>query len=131
MDEYQVSVVKFAKHTNLMLRYVDPTTGKQKHKSAKTTKRTEAVKAAGKWEEELRSGVVQSSKVTWAQFRERYESEVLNTLAPATDQKVQSIFKAVETHIKPLLLSNYLKTRFRVSFQKRRYQINAQASCRS
>ena len=29
------------------------------------------------------------------------------------------------------ILSNYLKTRFLVSFQYRRYQINAQASCRS
>jgi hypothetical protein len=101
MDEIKVSVVKFPDRTNLMLRYIDPITGKQSYKSAATAKRSEATEAAGKWESDLRAGVVQSSNVTWPQFRERYEREVLTSLAATTDKKAQGVFNAVEKHIAP------------------------------
>ena len=104
MDNINVTVVKFPDRENLMLRYIDPVTGKQKHKSAGTPKRSEANKAAGKWEDELRSGVVQVSKITWAQFRERYESDVLAFAAPATDRKVQGIFDSIERILHPVRL---------------------------
>jgi hypothetical protein len=42
MDEIRVTVVKFTGRTNLMLRYVDPVTKKQIHKSAETSKRADA-----------------------------------------------------------------------------------------
>jgi integrase len=87
-----------------MLRYIDRTTGKQIHKSAETSNRKDAGKAAGKWEAELRGGVVQPSKVTWAEFREKYESEVLTSLAWTTDLKAQGRLNAVEKYINPLRL---------------------------
>src|SRR5204863_7579791 len=61
-------------------------------------------KAAGKWEDELRTGIVQVSKVTWLQFRERYESDVLALAAPATDRKVQGIFDSIERILNPIRL---------------------------
>ena len=57
MSEIKVTVVKLPDRDNLMLRYIDPMTGKQKHKSAGTTNRKEAAKAAGKWEAELREAL--------------------------------------------------------------------------
>lgn len=77
-DEIKVTVCKYPDRKNLVLRYVDPITGKQRTKSAGTTIESEAIKAAGKWEDELRSGRYQSpSKLTWAEFRKRYENEKL------------------------------------------------------
>ncbi len=97
MSEIKVTVVKLPDRDNLMLRYIDPMTGKQKHKSAGTTNRKEAAKAAGKWEAELREGRYQAPlKMTWAAFRERYEDEVLSSLAPTTDEKVSAVFNKLE-----------------------------------
>ena len=101
MDEIRVTVVKFSKRANLMLRYIDPVTKKQIHKSAETTKRADAAKAAGRWEDELRTGKFCGSKISWADFRQRYEDEVLASLAPATDEKVSTIFNSLEKHIAP------------------------------
>jgi integrase len=100
MDEIKVTVTKYADRSNLLLRYVDER-GQLKHKSAKTTKMSEALKAAGKWQEELKNGVVQSSSITWDDFRERYEDEVLASLADATGAKVQGVFNGVEKHVGP------------------------------
>ncbi len=100
-NEIRVSVVRFPKRTNLMLRFIDPVTKKQVHKSAGTSKAGEAQKAAGKWEDELRSGKYCGSKITWADFRRRYEDEVLASLAAATDRKVSAIFDSVEKHVGP------------------------------
>lgn len=96
MDEIKVSVVKFPDRTNLVLKFIDPATGRQKYRSAKTIIRRDAERAAAQWENELREGIADCRKVTWAQFRERYELEVLASLADGTDQKVQGIFNAVE-----------------------------------
>jgi integrase len=103
-DEIKVSVVKFRDRPNLMLKCIDPATGKQKYRSAKTIVRREAERAAAQWETELREGIVDCRKVTWSQFRQRYETEVLASLADATDQKVQGVFNAVEKHVGPIRL---------------------------
>ncbi len=106
MDEIKVTVVNYPDRPNLMLRHIDPTTGKQKHRSAKTTNKRDAERAAAQWENELLQGIVDCRKVTWAQFRERYENEVLPSLAAATDQKVQGVFNAVEKYLAPIRLQD-------------------------
>jgi len=103
-DEITVSVVKFTAKPFLILRAFDPATGKTTHRSSKTTKRSEAAKLAGLWEEELRNGVVQASNVTWSAFREKYEDEVLASLAPTTDLKAQGRLNALEKYLKPIRL---------------------------
>ena len=55
-EEIKVTVCKYPDRPNLVLRYIDPLTGKQKTKSAGTSDEGEAIKAAGKWEDELRTG---------------------------------------------------------------------------
>jgi len=84
-DEIRVTVCKYPDRANLVLRFIDPVTGRQKTKSAGTADEGEATKAAGKWEDELRSGRYEApSRLTWADFRRRYEDEKLTTLAEKT-----------------------------------------------
>lgn len=81
----KVHVVKYANRPNLEMRYLDPQTGKQVAKSAKTSRRRDAERTAAKWEAELREGRYhRQSRMTWAEFRERYEEEKLATLSPKT-----------------------------------------------
>src|SRR4051794_2704609 len=55
-DTIRVHVVKYPDRENLVMRYVDPFTGRQVQRSTKTTNKRDADKAAGKWEAELREG---------------------------------------------------------------------------
>ena len=76
---------------------MDPVTGKQKTQSAGTPNESEAIKAAGKWEDELRSGRYQApNKTTWAEFRRRYTTENLNSLAPKTRETAETSLNHVE-----------------------------------
>ena len=104
VDEIRVSVIKYPDRENLVLRYVDPLSGKTRCKSSGTDKRSEATKIAGQLENDLRAGAVQPSKVTWAAFRQRFENEVLANLAKATDTKVSGIFDSLERVLRPVWL---------------------------
>lgn len=65
---------------NLQLYYVNPLTGKEKSRSAKTADRAKANRAAARWEEELASGL-DPTKANWTDFRNRFEAEHLAQLA--------------------------------------------------
>jgi integrase len=101
-----------------MLRYRDPFTKKFTTKSSGTRDEKEALKAADKWQDELRGGRYKpTSKVRWEDFRNKYESEVAAGLADNTQTRISGIFDSVENHIKPERvrditsgqLSNYVK----------------------
>jgi integrase len=82
-------------------------TGKQKTKSAGSPDEKEAERAAAVWEDELRSGRYQAaSKVTWAEFRQRYEAERLLALAPSTRHTANDSFDHLERIINPGRLSS-------------------------
>jgi hypothetical protein len=75
-DEIKVTVCKYPDRENLVLRYIDPVSGKQKTKSAGTPDESEAIGKAAVWQDELTSGRYQApSRLTWAEFRKRYERE--------------------------------------------------------
>lgn len=96
MSEIKVTVSNYGRKY-LYMRYKDPLTGAVVAKSTKTANMKEAVKVAAKWEAELQEGRYKpASKVTWTEFRERYENEVLPSLAPATALKAAGVFNAVE-----------------------------------
>jgi hypothetical protein len=103
MDAIKVFVVKYPDRNSLVLCYTDKD-GKHKAKGAGTTIKRDAERAAAVWERELRAGIVDCGKVTWVQFRERYENEVLASLAENTDKKVQGVFNAVEKYLAPVRL---------------------------
>lgn len=102
MEEIRVTVVKFGDRKHLQMQYRDPITGKKKTRSTRTTSHRDAERAAAKWEAELREGRYKPpSKVTWEEFRRRYEDEVLPSHAENTDGKVASVFNAVEKFLNP------------------------------
>jgi integrase len=107
MDDIKVTVVKFGDREHLQMQYRDPITGRKKTRSTKTTTRREAEREAAKWESELRKGRSHDGgKITWSDFRDRYENEVLASLAKNTDEKVGTVFNTVERIINPSKLRN-------------------------
>ena len=105
---YRVYVVKFRDCKNLVMRYKDPVTGKYERSTTYTDPQTgevfttgdnrkEAKKLAARWEADLNAGRAQSRyATTWATFRERYEDEVVPSLAPRTADKITTTFNGVE-----------------------------------
>lgn len=101
-DRIKVHVCKYPDRANLVLLYKDPLTGKHVTKSAKTTSERNALKAAGEWEDQLRTGrYAAPSRVTWADFREKYENEVLVGLAYSTRHKYGCTLDVVERVLNP------------------------------
>jgi len=130
-EEIRVHVVDKGR-TNLYLRYVDPITGKHVTKSAGTSNEAEARKAAGSWETELRNGLYKSpSKVTWSEFRERYESEVLPGLSEGSWGKIFATFNDIETHTPVDRLMSLTSERISLWQQKLRSAGQAETTIKS
>ena len=98
MHDIRVYVVDF-RRKYLQMRYTDPITGKRVARSTGVprSRRREAERVAAAWEHDLREGRYKTpSKVMWAEFRIRYEDEVLPGLARNTAGKASATFNAVE-----------------------------------
>ncbi|MEN6496074.1 MAG: site-specific integrase [Thermoguttaceae bacterium] len=105
--DIKVTVVKYPDRKFLMMRYTDPITGKQKARSTGTTIRREAERIAAKWEQQLQEGRYQPTrKISWADFRERYESEKLSSLAESTQKTAATAMNHLERVINPLRLAS-------------------------
>jgi integrase len=99
-DEIAVKVNSYGPGRPLSLVYFDPISGKKKAKSSGTTDWREAERLAGELEKELRVGrYTPPSKLTWAEFRKRYESEKLSALSP----KTAISFKTAANHLERVL----------------------------
>jgi len=86
-EEICVKVNSYGPGRPLSLVYFDPISGKKKAKSAGTTDRRQAERAAGDLEKELRAGrYTPPSKMTWGQFVDRYKAEKLSSLRPKSRQ---------------------------------------------
>jgi integrase len=104
----RVHVVAYGDCKNLVLRYLDPDTGKPvrstKYRDPQTGIETEtgdnrklARKLAAQWEADLNSGRDQGRHATtWQQFRLRYEIEVVPGLADRTADKIRTVLDALE-----------------------------------
>ncbi|MBC7853998.1 MAG: site-specific integrase [Pirellulaceae bacterium] len=105
-DEIKVNVVEYTDRTHYLLQWFDLGSGKKKTKTSTvdraTGNRKEAEKEAGKLEDDLEKGRYSAPKrMTWAQFRERYEAEVVVTLKATTAKKLDTVFDALEEYIGP------------------------------
>lgn len=101
-EPIQVRIVRYADRSHLLLRYEDPTTGKRKTRSARTTNLREAERAAAAWQAELRSGSARKvDRITWSEFRERYELEKLASLSSHTVSSTATAFNHLEKIIDP------------------------------
>lgn len=118
MDEIKVRVVEFGDRKHYQMQYRDPMNGRKVTRSTgvecsgRKRERTEAERVAAKWEAEVREGRYHSpSKITWQDFRERYEREVLSGLAQTTDLKVSGVFNAIENILNPTRLNELTAAR--------------------
>src|SRR4051794_1528398 len=108
MDEIKVKVIEYADRSHYLMAYKCPLSGKRKWKATEVARdgskkaRAEAEREAGKWQAELREGRYKpKNRTTWAEFRERYEDEVLPKLSKETEKKVQTAFGLVEEFMAP------------------------------
>jgi integrase len=102
MGDIEVRVHSYGPGRPLGLVYFDPITGKKVAKSAETYDHDEAVKKAGVLEDELRSGRYKpAAKITWGDFRERYETERLASQSPSSIKTAGTAFNLVERVINP------------------------------
>jgi len=85
-----------------MMRYVDPVTGKQKTRSTRTSNRRNAERAAAKWEAQLLEGRYHPpTRISWSEFRERYEDEKLASLSANTFEAASAAFNHLEAIVHP------------------------------
>jgi integrase len=85
-----------------MMTYKDPITGKKVAKSSGTTDRREAERAAAVWQDELNSGRYQApSRLTWKEFRERYETEKSAAMSESTQKECRVTFDHLERVVSP------------------------------
>ncbi len=113
MAEIKVKVVEFGDRKHYQMQYVDPVTRKKKTRSTGVVKtglkkdRTEAERVAAKWEAELREGRYSTvGKVSWAAFRQRYESEKVPSLAEGTALQIQAVMNQIEALVNPQRLAD-------------------------
>ena len=123
-EAIKVTVCKYPDRANLVLRFIDPVTGKQKTKTAGTPDEDAAIGKAAVWEDELRTGRYQAaSKLTWAEFRKRYETEKLATLAERTQATAGIAMGHIERVLNPDKLAKLTATtmsRFQAELRKPR-----------
>ena len=101
-EEIVVRVASYGPNRSLMLTWFDPVSDKKKARSAHTTNRREAERAAALLQAELEAGNYRSpSKITWADFRTQYEGQRLATLSEKTRSTVGSALNWVENTVAP------------------------------
>lgn len=97
---------------NLVLRWVDPESGREKQKSARTSNRKTAERVAGELEADLRKGRYESpSRLSWEVFRERFEQEKLAILAPGSMVAYASSLNVMERYLNPAKVSDLTASR--------------------
>lgn len=123
-DEIKVTVASYGEGRCLMMTYKDPITGKKVAKTSGETDRTKAERAAAVWQDELNSGRYQApSKLTWAEFRKRYETEKLTALARRTQDTAGIAMDHLERILNPdklVKLTPAALSRFQAELRKPR-----------
>ena len=112
MEDIKVHVTKYPDRNNYVMRYADPITGKRVARSTGTTKHRDAIKAAAKWEAELREGrYAAPSRMTWEGFRDKYENEIVSGMAESSQEKVGYVLDVLERTINPQRLRDITAAR--------------------
>lgn len=100
-DRIKVYVVKFGDRPALQLQWRDRE-GRLNTRSAKTKDRRVAKAAASDLEYELSRGLhFESSKLPWAEFRQRFEAEYLPERRPTTQDKYDGVLNVFEAKVNP------------------------------
>jgi integrase len=106
-NDISVRVTKYPDRPFYMMRFTDPTTGRRCARSTGTKHRREAERKAALWEKELRDGKYRPvSRISWNDFREKFETEKGASLAKNTLDASISAFNHVERIVSPSQLSS-------------------------
>ena len=107
-ESITVWVAEFGDRAHYQLQWRDPITNRLRTKSTRIRRsglardRKVAERMAGELEAKLNAGeAVIPSRFLWADFRARYEAEVVPGLAPRTGEKIASVFDRFEAEINP------------------------------
>jgi integrase len=101
-EEKQVWLVK-PEGRPYQIRWLDPETGKTRSKTTKTNRRRDAERLAGKLEADLVAGKLSTtSRITWSDFKERYESQFLVDQADNTCNIVATVFSKLDAALPAL-----------------------------
>lgn len=107
METIKVHVCRQKGRTNLAMRYVDPETGKQVWRTAGTANHNKAIKAAAVWESELREGRYNKrQRITWDDFRDRYDADVLAAMKESTAENYSASLNVFERTVDPQRLAD-------------------------
>ena len=102
MNRISVIVFKPEGRPFFQAQWTDPVSGRKKTRSTKTNIKRDAERFVASLEKDLNDGTYHSPRhVAWADFRQRYETEIVPGLAPKTAKKVAAMFNAIETHLRP------------------------------
>ena len=117
-DAIRVYVVEFGDRPNYQLHWRDPITQRLRTKTTAIARtglsreRKAAERLAGELQLQLEQGAASlPSRVTWEEFRRRYEAEVLPGLAKETGSKVRVVFGLVEEVLSPQRLRDLKEAR--------------------
>lgn len=109
---HRVYVIPRPDRRFLCLRHIDPVTHKVTERSARTTDHREAERAAGRWERELQErSDLGPSATLWAEFRERYERNVLSAQSGRSDEKASGHLDSIERILAPHRLAELTTSR--------------------
>lgn len=101
-ETIKVHVVKYPTRANLVMRYVDPDSGRQVTRSSGTTNALAANRAAAKWEAELREGrYTKRSRLAWFDFRDQLDRDLLDGLKANTAAAYSASLNVFERKCKP------------------------------
>ena len=111
-DEFNIWLTKRSVDSNWVIRYVDPESGRTLQKTTGTKNKKEAERQLGELRADLINNRYQpTSNIAWADFRRRYEDEVLPSLALKTSLKTATVFKKVEDVLQPAKLRDLTSER--------------------
>jgi len=110
MKRINVIVFKPADRPCFHAQWVDPLTGKKKTRSTGTNIKRDAERFAGTLANQIESGALEfTSRITWAEFRQRYERECLSQLAEGTGKQYRCTMDCFQRRINPKLLRSITK----------------------
>ena len=116
-ERVKVWVVEIGNRSNFCLQWRDPVTQRVRTKTtpiprAGARSKSAAERLAGELEAQLMAGAGGTpSRLSWEEFRERYENEVVPGLAKRTAEKVATIFDRLEEEISPVRLWDLTEAR--------------------
>ena len=131
-DEIKVHVVRVNNRPYWYMRYTDPETGRRVAKSSEETDKAKAMKAAGKWEDDLQAGRYQRvSNPTWAEFRTKFEDDVLDGKSQHTFNTATCVLNRVQAIANPERLRHLTADRIGYFVKELRSEKKSEQTIRS